>query len=385
MRGNTSNSKPSVIDELSRSHGAPPRAAPGVKADYVVNDYAGHPFQIELSDELAAQGNRVVHAYCSTNVTPRGDFERDNPRLSVEAISTGNGFDKYNARRRLIAEIRYGLSSVKVVVASQPDSCLNANMPIVSLAMITLACKVLRIRSVLWLQDFQAGLAAMALGSESHPIVRILTSLERWCVRNADHVIPISDGFNDEVQRIGVSAERQTTISNWAPLDDVEVLDKDNAWAQAHDLDASKLRLVYSGSMGIKHRPESLVSLSKALAEVDQHAEILVVSEGVGADWLKEQTVAEGLANISFLPFQPFESLPEVLASADVLLVLLEPDAGEFSVPSKVLTYLCASRPIAGLMLGKRSESSCCQRGRSRCRRGARGRVRVADAGHAHK
>ena len=33
-----------------------------------------------------------------------------------------------------------------------------------------------------------------------------------------------------------------------------------------------------------------------------------------------------------------------------LLVALLEPDAGEFSVPSKVLTYLCAGRAILGLM-----------------------------------
>jgi glycosyltransferase involved in cell wall biosynthesis len=38
--------------------------------------------------------------------------------------------------------------------------------------------------------------------------------------------------------------------------------------------------------------------------------------------------------------------LPEVLASAEILLAILEPDAGRFSVPSKVLGYLCAGRPV---------------------------------------
>ena len=39
-----------------------------------------------------------------------------------------------------------------------------------------------------------------------------------------------------------------------------------------------------------------------------------------------------------------------MLGSGDVLLVLLEPDAGVFSVPSKVLTYHCAGRPILGAL-----------------------------------
>ena len=35
-----------------------------------------------------------------------------------------------------------------------------------------------------------------------------------------------------------------------------------------------------------------------------------------------------------------------MLASADVLIAVLEPEAGAFSVPSKILTYLCAARPL---------------------------------------
>jgi glycosyltransferase involved in cell wall biosynthesis len=46
------------------------------------------------------------------------------------------------------------------------------------------------------------------------------------------------------------------------------------------------------------------------------------------------------------LPFQPFEELPMALAAADVLVAILEPDASVFAVPSKVLTYLCARRPL---------------------------------------
>jgi glycosyltransferase involved in cell wall biosynthesis len=46
------------------------------------------------------------------------------------------------------------------------------------------------------------------------------------------------------------------------------------------------------------------------------------------------------------LPFQPFGRLSEVLASADVLVTILEPEAGAFSVPSKVSTSLAAGRPI---------------------------------------
>ena len=40
------------------------------------------------------------------------------------------------------------------------------------------------------------------------------------------------------------------------------------------------------------------------------------------------------------------EIFPDVLGAADVLVALLESDAGRFSVPSKVLNYLCGGRPV---------------------------------------
>ena len=50
------------------------------------------------------------------------------------------------------------------------------------------------------------------------------------------------------------------------------------------------------------------------------------------------------------LPFQDFAALPQVVATGDVLMAVLEPDAGIYSVPSKVLTYLCAGRPLLAAM-----------------------------------
>lgn len=38
--------------------------------------------------------------------------------------------------------------------------------------------------------------------------------------------------------------------------------------------------------------------------------------------------------------------MEQVMGASDVLLGLLEEKAGHFSVPSKILTYLCARKPI---------------------------------------
>ena len=119
---------------------------------------------------------------------------------------------------------------------------------------------------------------------------------------------------------------------------------KRNAWARSQGIE-STFNFVYSGTLGLKHNPDLLLQLALRFQN-DPRVRVVVVSEGLGASWLEERKEQEGLDNLLLLGFQPFEILPQILASADALLAILEPDAGVFSVPSKVLTYLCAQRPL---------------------------------------
>jgi len=38
----------------------------------LIHDYAGHPFQVQLSRELARRNHEVLHLYAGYNVTPHG-------------------------------------------------------------------------------------------------------------------------------------------------------------------------------------------------------------------------------------------------------------------------------------------------------------------------
>ena len=155
----------------------------------------------------------------------------------------------------------------------------------------------------------------------------------------------ISSRFRKETRRLGVEGSRVTVIENWAPIDEIPVLPKDNAWSREHDLH-DKPVIMYTGTLGLKHNPEILARIAEALADL-HGLKVVVCSEGIGADYLREQKAARDLDNLVISGFQPFARLPEVMASADILVALLEEDAGSFSVPSKVLSYLCAGRAIA--------------------------------------
>ena len=95
----------------------------------------------------------------------------------------------------------------------------------------------------------------------------------------------------------------------------------------------------------MKHNPDLLVRLAVDFKDSKDTA-IVVISEGIGADYLREKKSTMGFENLQIINFQPFQDMPAVLASADVLIGVLEADAGTFSVPSKVLTYMCSGKPI---------------------------------------
>jgi glycosyltransferase involved in cell wall biosynthesis len=100
------------------------------------------------------------------------------------------------------------------------------------------------------------------------------------------------------------------------------------------------LRIIYSGTLALKHNPR----LIEVVARSNPNVEVVVVATGVGVDYL--QRFNEEIPNLKILPLQPFSIFSQVLSCADILIGVIEKEAGEFSVPSKVLSYLCAGRPI---------------------------------------
>ncbi len=70
------------------------------------------------------------------------------------------------------------------------------------------------------------------------------------------------------------------------------------------------------------------------------------MGEGEERSVLERRVQEAGLENVRFLPFQPRERLAEVQATADVGLVTLAPGRGRTSVPSKVVGYMAAGRPV---------------------------------------
>lgn len=317
----------------------------------LVHDYSGHAFPVQLSRSLAARGHWVRHLYSAAFQTPKGPLapRADDPAgLRIEPIELGRPFAKYDLVRRVLQERAYGRLLEKVIAASDADVFICGNAPLDPQAMSLAASRRRGLPFVYWQQDIY-GIAIDRFVRRKLPVVGALIGqrylrLEQRLLRESDHVVTISDDFLPILTGWGVARDKISVIENWAPLADLPQRPRDNEWAREHGL-SDKLVFLYSGTLGLKHNPALLLALARRFADRPD-VRVVVVSEGLGADWLKARN-AEA-PNLVVLPFQPFARLADVVASADVLVAILEPDAGVFSVPSKVLTYLCAGKPVLG-------------------------------------
>ena len=316
----------------------------------LVHDYSGHPFQVQLSRELARRGHVVLHLHCSSFLTGKGSVEQrdDEPEtFSVEAIDLGEPFQKYSARKRWPQERRYGRLCADRIERFGPDVVLSSNTPLFSQQILVRRTRQTGARFVFWQQDVYS-IAMQNIARRKLPVLggllgRVFVRMERTMLAKSDWVVPISDDFVPVLRRWGIDESSIMVVENWAPLDELASTGA-TGWADEHDL-TGRTVLLYSGTLGLKHNPSVLLELARRLGDRDD-ARVVVISEGLGAEWLRRENEANPAPALVLLPFQSYECLPEVMSSAAVLLAILEPEAGVFSVPSKVLSYHCAERPI---------------------------------------
>jgi colanic acid biosynthesis glycosyl transferase WcaI len=327
----------------------------------VVHDYAGHPNEVYMSRELARRGHDVLHLYAGSIETPRGELVKrpiDPPTFEVEGVFHNKPFLKHTHVRRQLQEIEYGRLLVKRVAAFKPEVVISGNTPLFPQARLIRMCRQSGIAFVFWVEDVYS-LAVDAGLRKKFSFVGGLVGghymrLEKKLLRRSDKVVLISEGFAPTVERWGVPMKDIYVEPLWPPLEELSVVAKDNAWSRRHGFDKT-MNLMYAGTLGTKHDPEPLVALAEHFRNRSD-VRVIVISEGAGTRYLQRRKAETGLTNLVLMPYQPYDQLPEGMGTADVLLALLDASAGEFSVPGKILSHLCAQRPtVAAVPLVNRA------------------------------
>jgi colanic acid biosynthesis glycosyl transferase WcaI len=119
----------------------------------------------------------------------------------------------------------------------------------------------------------------------------------------------------------------------------------ESKWRHSQCIPNNAFVALFAGTLGTVSGVDVLVDVARIIqGEID--VLLLCVGEGGLKQAMLDESSSLRLKNIRFLPFQPSERVPEVQASCDVALLTMRPDSSDSSVPSKLISYLAAARPV---------------------------------------
>jgi glycosyltransferase involved in cell wall biosynthesis len=315
-----------------------------------VHDYAGHPFVFDLSRELARRGHEVGHFYFEGDKGPKGalSLPGDPSTFSVHPVGIGREYDKANFISRGLNDIAYGHAVSKAIEIFKPDVVLSANTPLESQRVLFASTRRMGAGFIFWMQDFYSLAIRRLLRHRWYGLGRLITyyfhKLEERLLHKSDAIVYISPDFIKSAKIFKLGSTPTHVIPNWASIENIPVRPKKNAWSEANGL-SDKFVFLYSGTLALKHNPMLLRALAERFADRPDVV-VVVAAHGVGRDELEASLAANPIPSLKLFDLQPIASLPDMLGTADVVVALLEGDAGEFSVPSKVLSYYCSARPL---------------------------------------
>jgi hypothetical protein len=296
----------------------------------LVADYSGHPFQVQLSRELARRGHSVTHTYSTGFQTPKGNLrvgDDDPAGFAIIPVANSRPFAKNSFFTRRQQEIEIGRKLAELTRTLSPDIVISSNAPLDTQRVFMRAANQRGAKFAFWLQDIYSEAISRVVPRKfpllGHLVAAQYRALEFRMLRESDHVVAITEDFRPILIAKGVNPAKISVVENWAPLDELPRHPRDNDWARAN-MPGDGVRIVYSGTLGYKHNPGLLLALARELADAQVH----VFSEGQVAAALAADGKEQGLGNLTVHPWVPFADLPQMLSGADIFVAVIEPEAG---------------------------------------------------------
>jgi colanic acid biosynthesis glycosyl transferase WcaI len=321
---------------------------------YFLPEFGSAPILMnELAEHLAAGGQEVE----VVTTIPRRPLNRGyQGRFLVRERRRGFTAKRFLTNSgqhplgRLLAWNIYTAATILNLLFLRGGDVLFLRLPPLQLGVTGIIARRLKgVRFVLNVQDIHPDLSVESGLLRNPFFIRLAQAFEKWIYRHSETIVVISEGFRRNLLDKGVPPEKIRILSNWVDTDFLRPQDKDNPLARRYGL-ADTFTAMYSGTISIS----SNLALEKvleaaALLKGRKDVRVAIVGEGLKKKSLEDKAAALGLTNVVFILFQPYADLPALLSAADVLLVPLDVEKSQLSVPSKLYNFMAAGRPILGL------------------------------------
>jgi colanic acid biosynthesis glycosyl transferase WcaI len=314
------------------------------------------PLFSTLCEQLAKMGHQVaviaaVPHYPTGKVShayQKGWIQRTHENgVKVIRIRVPSG-NRNNLALRLFQFFIYQLGAAWAGLRHPYDVALITNPALEVGIPFALLSLIRRKPSVFWVADVypQVGIQ---LGIFRHRIViQLVSAIERFCLHRARLVWMFAESFRSALHQMGVPNSKIVLIHSWVDTDFIQVLPRQNSFSTEFHLDDCFV-VLYAGNIGLSQDWDNVLLSAQ---ELKQQADILFVfvGDGTGKAQLMARANQMKLNNVRFIPFQPHDRIPEVLATADIAFASLQSGMATGSIPSKIFSYLASGRPVLAML-----------------------------------
>lgn len=312
------------------------------------------PLMTELAEGLVKRGHQVRVVTAMPNYPERQIYEAYRGKMFVQEEKNGVQIQRSfvwirpqpNLIDRILLDASFVLTSfIPALAGWRPDVILTTSpslpgcVPSAALGWI-FGCPV-----VLNLQDILPDAAIHVGLLKNKFLINVFTALEKFAYRTATKISVIAEGFVDNLLRKGVEASKMVQIPNWVDVNFIRPMPKEgNAFRATHNLQ-DKFVVLYSGNIALTQGLETVIKAASKLRHISDIV-FVIVGEASGLQRLQQECQEHGADNVLLLPFQPREKLPEMLAAADVGLVIQKKNVISFNMPSKIQVLLASGRAL---------------------------------------
>ena len=217
-----------------------------------------------------------------------------------------------------------------------------------SIAMLSrLVAQWRRVPYVVAINDLASQAAGDVGIAKARILQEILVAFEYAAYRRASGAMVLCSSFRDELAARGYPANRIRIIPSPVDLKQIHPISNGIAFREAHALSPNDFVVLYSGSMGLKQGMTNVVEAARILRNSDPAAKWVLVGDGELRPIIENLIADYALKEfVRLLPFQAESEMSAMYSAADVLLLNQLSKVKDTVMPSKLLTYLAAGRPV---------------------------------------
>jgi colanic acid biosynthesis glycosyl transferase WcaI len=310
---------------------------------------------LSLARELTLRGHHVT-VITSFPSRPAGKLYPGYKRYLYKKERHNDGFDiircfsipspKSTIINRSIENITFGfVSAMYLLFLKKVDALYSNTWLIFASGLMSLVARVRKIPYVLRIVDlYPESLVSQKRSKPGSVIYQFVRTIDQWIARGAASVVVLTKYFEKTyIEDRKIPASRVIVIPDWVD-GDLENAGKDQSSLVRNQfgIPENAFLAAFGGNIGVAAGVDTLIQSAALVPDIQ------VIIAGDGSELSACKTLAQkvSVTNVHFFSPWPKEQTMALYQAADVLVVPTRGEQSIASIPSKLIRYMLAGRPI---------------------------------------